>query len=75
MSTSSRSIGVARRAGYPTTSAGAFPESGGISQWTRLRGYWLEDGAYHGSGVGECESYSGDIEWSNYALEVALVSR
>ncbi|MBK9746343.1 MAG: ADP-ribosylglycohydrolase family protein [Chloroflexi bacterium] len=49
-------------------------ESGGISQWTRLRGYWrLEDGAYHGSGVGECESYSGDSEWSNYALEVALV--
>ncbi len=49
-------------------------ESGSISQWTRLRGYWrLEDGAYHGSGVGECESYSGDIEWSDYALEVALV--
>ncbi|MBK8031667.1 MAG: ADP-ribosylglycohydrolase family protein [Chloroflexi bacterium] len=59
---------------YTTTFAKERPESGGISQWTRLRGYWrLEDGAYHGSGVGECESYSGDIEWSNYALEVALV--
>ena len=50
------------------------PESGGISQWTRLRGYWrLEDGAYHGSGVGECETYSGDIDWTDYTLEAELV--
>ncbi|MBN8638718.1 MAG: hypothetical protein J0M07_25615, partial [Anaerolineae bacterium] len=49
-------------------------ESGGISQWTRLRGYWrLEDGAYHGSGVGECESYSGDIHWTNYSVIAAIV--
>ena len=59
---------------YTTTFAKERPESGGISQWTRLRGYWrLEDGAYHGSGVGECETYSGDRDWRDYALEVALV--
>lgn len=59
---------------YTTTFSKERPESGGISQWTRLRGYWrLEDGAYHGSGVGECETYSGDRDWSDYALEVALV--
>lgn len=49
-------------------------ESGGISQWTRLRGYWrLDDSAYHGSGVDCCETYSGDIDWRDYALEVKLV--
>ncbi|MEO8397799.1 MAG: hypothetical protein ABI700_32705, partial [Chloroflexota bacterium] len=40
----------------------------------RLRGYWrLEDGAYHGSGVDECETYSGDIDWTDYTLEAELV--
>ncbi len=59
---------------YETTFAKERRESGGISQWTRLRGYWrLEDGAYHGSGVGECESYSGDIQWSGYTLEASLI--
>ncbi len=49
-------------------------DAGGISQWTRLRGYWrLQDGAYHGSGVGLCESYSGDIDWQDYTFEVRLV--
>jgi hypothetical protein len=49
-------------------------ESGGISQWTRLRGYWrLENGAYQGSGVGLCESYCGGIDWTDYTLEVELV--
>ena len=59
---------------YETTFALERPESGGISQWTRLRGYWrLEDGAYHGSGVGECESYSGNIGWADYTLEATLI--
>jgi ADP-ribosylglycohydrolase len=49
-------------------------ESGGISQWTRLRGYWrLEDGAYHGSGPGFCETYSGDLRWTDYTLEAEMV--
>jgi ADP-ribosylglycohydrolase len=59
---------------YETTFAKERRESGGISQWTRLRGYWrLEDGAYHGGGVGFCESYSGDIRWTDYAYDVSLV--
>lgn len=50
------------------------PESGAISQWTFLRGYWrLEDGAYHGSGVGVNETYSGDIGWRDYLLTVKLI--
>ncbi len=44
-----------------------------ISQWTYLRGYWrLENGAYHGSGAGINESYTGDIDWRNYRLTVQL---
>lgn len=59
---------------YETTFARERGESGGISQWTRLRGYWrLEDGAYHGSGPGECETYSGDLAWGDYTLEARLV--
>ncbi|MFN8375895.1 MAG: ADP-ribosylglycohydrolase family protein [Anaerolineae bacterium] len=59
---------------YECTFAKERPESGGISQWTRLRGYWrLENGAYHGSGVGECETYSGDIRWTDYTLETELM--
>lgn len=49
-------------------------EYGGISQWTFLRGYWrLQDGAYHGSGPGTNESYSGDMGWHDYRLTVRLV--
>lgn len=59
---------------YETTFARERPESGGVSQWTRLRGYWrLEDGAYHGSGVGLCESYSGAVEWEDYTVEADLI--
>lgn len=50
------------------------PEHGGVSQWTRLRGYWRldKDDAYHGSGPGLCESYSGDIRWGDYGFEAQL---
>ena len=42
-----------------------------ISQWTFLRGYWrLEKGAYHGSGVGVNESYTGDVAWRDYEMSV-----
>jgi hypothetical protein len=48
-------------------------EYGGVSQWTYLRGYWrLEDGAIHGSGVGVSESYSGDVDWTDYTLRALL---
>lgn len=48
-------------------------EFGAISQWTYLRGYWrLENGTYHGSGAGINESYSGDIDWTDYRLDVQL---
>jgi ADP-ribosylglycohydrolase len=60
-------------ANYCTSFAKVRHESGGISQWTRLRGYWrLEDGAYHGSGVGACESYTGDIAWTDATIEAEL---
>lgn len=50
------------------------PEYGAISGWTFLRGYWrLEDGAYHGSGPGLSETYTGDVAWRNLALAVDLV--
>jgi hypothetical protein len=59
---------------YTTTFAKERPESGGISQWTRLRGYWrLDDSAYHGSGPGHNETYSGDINWQDYTIRVELV--
>lgn len=49
------------------------PEYGAISQWTFLRGYWrLEDNAYHGSGAGINESYTGDVAWRDYELTVRL---
>lgn len=48
-------------------------EYGGVSQWTYLRGYWrLDAGAYHGSGVGVNETYTGDIDWTDYTLSVRL---
>jgi ADP-ribosylglycohydrolase len=59
---------------YESTFAKERSESGGISQWTRLRGYWrLENGAYHGSGPGLCETYSGEIRWTDYRLEADIV--
>lgn len=59
---------------YKTTFAKERVETGAISGWTHLRGYWrLEDGAYHGSGVGWCETYSGDPQWSDYQMRVELV--
>lgn len=50
-------------------------EGGAISQWTKLRGYWrLEaDGYYHGSGPGLCETYTGDVLWQDYQLDVRLL--
>jgi len=49
------------------------PEYGAISQWTFLRGFWrLQDGAYHGSGPGVNESYTGSVEWQDYVLTVQL---
>lgn len=49
------------------------PEYGAISQWTYLRGYWrLQDGAYHGSGAGVNESYTGDVDWRDYLVTVRL---
>ncbi|MEN8171492.1 MAG: ADP-ribosylglycohydrolase family protein [Chloroflexota bacterium] len=48
-------------------------EYDGVSQWTFLRGYWrLEKGAYHGSGVGINESYTGDIDWKDHTLTVRM---
>ncbi|MGQ9849730.1 MAG: ADP-ribosylglycohydrolase family protein [Aggregatilineaceae bacterium] len=50
-------------------------EGNAISQWTKLRGYWrLEsDARYHGSGPGLCETYTGDIAWQDYRLEVQVI--
>lgn len=48
-------------------------EYGAISGWTFLRGYWrLEGGAYHGSGPGRCETYTGDEAWGDLTLTVDL---
>jgi hypothetical protein len=63
-------------ANFTTTFAKERAESGGISQWTRARGYWrLEDGAYHGSGVGLCETYSGGsgMSWSDYVIQAEII--
>ncbi|MGL4964925.1 MAG: ADP-ribosylglycohydrolase family protein [Inquilinus sp.] len=50
------------------------PQTGGISQWTWLRGFWrLEDGAYHASGPARSESYTGDVEWRDYRVAATLV--
>ncbi len=59
---------------YKTTFAKERPETGAISGWTHLRGFWrLEDGAYHGSGPGWCESYTGDGRWLDYRVSAELV--
>jgi ADP-ribosylglycohydrolase len=58
---------------WKTTFAHESPESGGITQWTRVRGYWrIENNAYHGSGIGRCESYTGSPEWKDYQMTVKL---
>jgi hypothetical protein len=50
------------------------PEYGAITGWTFLRGYWrLEAGAYHGSGPGINETYTGDPAWRDLALTADLV--
>lgn len=50
------------------------PEYGAISGWTYLRGYWrLEAGAYHGSGPGVSETYTGADDWGDLTLTVDLV--
>ncbi|HZD10551.1 MAG TPA: ADP-ribosylglycohydrolase family protein, partial [Candidatus Binatia bacterium] len=48
-------------------------DDGLVSQWTVLRGFWrLHNGAYHGSGPGVNESYSGDDAWRDYSLDATL---
>ncbi len=59
---------------WKTTFANERAESGGITQWTRLRGYWrIEEGAYHGSGVGLCESYTGAATWQDYQMTTEFI--
>jgi ADP-ribosylglycohydrolase len=59
---------------YKTTFAKERPETAAISGWSRLRGYWrLEDGTYNGSGLGWCESYSGDVRWANYRVSAEMI--
>jgi len=49
-------------------------EGDAISGWTSLRGFWrLDEGGYHGSGVGLNESYTGDPAWRDLRLTVDLV--
>lgn len=51
----------------------AWSEAGAIHGWTFVRGYWrLQDGAYHGSGPGINETYTGDIEWRDLVCRVRL---
>ncbi len=58
---------------FKTTFQYAKPETGAISQWTYLRGYWrVEEETFRGSGVGECEAYTGDIDWTNYRVVLEL---
>jgi ADP-ribosylglycohydrolase len=48
-------------------------EAGSISGWTYLRGYWrMQDGAYHGSGPGINESYTGDVDWQDLRYTLRL---
>jgi hypothetical protein len=48
-------------------------EQGAASQWTFLRGCWrLDGGAFHGSGSGTSEAYSGDIDWRDLTLVARL---
>lgn len=48
-------------------------ETDASSQWTYVRGFWsLEGDAYVGSGVGQNESYTGDIAWRDYTVTANL---
>lgn len=64
---------------YRTTFAYERPETGAISGWTHLRGYWrLEKDdsgttAFHGSGVAESEAYTGDINWTDYTVTAEFI--
>jgi hypothetical protein len=50
------------------------PEYDAIAGWTFVRGFWrLDNGAYHGSGVGINESYIGDPQWDDLHLAIDLV--
>ena len=41
--------------------------------WTTYCGYWrVENGAYSGSGVGQNESYTGNVTWRDYRVTVQL---
>lgn len=49
-------------------------EYGAISGWTFLRGYWrMEDGAFHASGAGVSEAYTGDVMWRDYTFTADIV--
>lgn len=49
-------------------------EYGAISGWTFLRGFWrIDHGAFHGSGAGVSEAYTGDIAWRDYAFTANVV--
>jgi hypothetical protein len=66
-------------ADYRTTFVKERPETGIISGWTFLRGYWRREKdaegcvAFHGSGVGECEAYTGDINWTDYSVTTEFI--
>lgn len=48
-------------------------ETDASSQWTFVRGYWsLEGDAYIGSGVGQNETYSGDLGWGDYTVAAEI---
>lgn len=44
-----------------------------VSQMSRLKGLWyLENGELHGSGADYAEAYTGDADWTDYALTCTL---
>lgn len=48
-------------------------ETDAASQWSFVRGFWsLEGDAYVGSGVGQNESYTGDIGWTDTTVSAEL---
>lgn len=48
-------------------------ETDGSSQFTFLRGYWtLQGDAYVGSGIGQNETYTGDVGWADYQVSVEV---
>ena len=63
-------------ADYQSSFALEREETGGISQWTYLRGAWrIENGAYHGSGPLINETYTGDINWKDTILKANIVPK